>query len=369
MDSRFAYRQRAVAFALSFLCVALPSQAEHLPFKYLSTLNDRWSAAEIVCTATVSEVVATGDLPVIEGTKLTEYLVSARVDRIFKGTWTEQRIAFQSFGLYSPDGIVQYIGPPTADFRSHSRYLLFLRNETTPEVITPVFGTAILLAPQGAATQYLHLVPPGGSADKVALAAEMIAAIYAEPPQLRNSADYFGHIGELLRGSSAAHLFETFYKDDDGVLRVVAARMALGWSPDDPFVKERASKVLLGVAADSSAPESSRADAILKLAEMGAQEARPYAEQIALRGKDAWAREFALRALVRVGTRTSEDALIHALDDPFLVNQFLAVYALQQIECGTLLDEEVFRQDSQRIVAYWKDHASRPLGNPPCRGR
>lgn len=212
VDSRFAYRERAVAFTLAFLCLVLPSQAEHLPFKYLSTLNARWSAADIVCTATVSDVVETGDLPVIEGTKLKEYLVSAHIDRMFKGRWTEQRIAFRSFGLYSPDGIVQYIGPPTADFRSHSRYLLFLRNETTPEVITPVFETAILLSPQGAATQYLHLIPPGSSADKVALAAEMIAAIYAEPPQLRNSADYFGHIGEILGGSSAAHLFETFYK-------------------------------------------------------------------------------------------------------------------------------------------------------------
>lgn len=145
--------------------------------------------------------------------------------------------------------------------------------------------------------------------------------------------------------------------------------MALGWSHDDPIINEQASKVLLGVASDSSAPESSRADAVLKLAEMGAQEARPYAEQIALRGKEASAREFALRALVRVGTHTSEDALIHALDDSPLANQFLAAYALQQIECGTLLDEKVFRQDSQRIVASWKDHASCPLSNPPRRER
>jgi hypothetical protein len=40
---------------------------------------------------------------------------------------------------------------------------------------------------------------------------------------------------------------------------------------------------------------------------------------------------------VRIGTRAV--ALVHALSDSILVNQFLATYALQRIECGTSLDD------------------------------
>jgi hypothetical protein len=359
-----AVRAVALTFALFGACVTC--QAEHLPFKYLSSLQARWDAAEFVCTATVSDVVSSGGLPVIEGTLVVELHIEAAVDRVFKGNWTPQTITFRSFGLRSPDGILNYIGPPLADFRPNSRYLLFLRNETAPEVVTPVLETAILLPPLGTASQYLSTILPGTSGDKAALAVEMIAAIYAEPPQQRSSADYFGHIGQLLGGVSAAHVFETFYHDADPVLRVVAAQMALGWSPNDRIVHQHASKVLLEVAADSSAAESARADAALKLAEMDVRKARPYAEAIVLNGKDESAREFALRALVRIGTRASAVALVHALSDSVLVNQFLATYALQRIECGTSLDEYAFRRQHEEILAAWESHASRPSTTPPC---
>ena len=171
--------------------------------------------------------MSSGGLPVIEGTPVLELHIEADVDRVFKGNWTPQTITFRSFGLRSPDGILNYIGPPLADFRPNSRYLLFLRNETAPEVVTPVLETAILLPPLGTASQYLSTIPPGTSEDKAALAVEMIAAIYAEPPQQRSSADYFGHIGQLLGGVSAAHVFETFYHDADPVLRL--SRLKWHW--------------------------------------------------------------------------------------------------------------------------------------------
>jgi hypothetical protein len=62
---------------------------------------------------------------------------------------------------------------------------------------------------------------------------------------------------------------------------------------------------------------------------MDVGEARPYAEAIVREGRDESAREFILRALVRIGTRASVVALVHALSDSILVNQFLATYALQ----------------------------------------
>jgi hypothetical protein len=130
-----------------------------LPFKYLSGLKSRWNAAEFVCTATVSEVVPSGTLRVIEGTTVREYLVTADVDRVFRGDWTEERITFRSYGLTTADGTVSYIGPPLADFKANSRYLLFLRNKTAPEVITPVFETAIRFAPVGKANHYEDIVP------------------------------------------------------------------------------------------------------------------------------------------------------------------------------------------------------------------
>jgi hypothetical protein len=357
---------RALALPLAFLWLALPAQAEHLPFKYLSTLKARWSEADIVCTATVSGVEPTGDLPIIEGTKVREYVISANVDRVFKSNWAEQRIAFRSYGLYSPEGIVQYVGPPLAEFQPSSRYLFFLRNGAPPEVVTPVFETAILLAPRGTTTRYLGFIPYGTSVDNSALAAELIAAIYAQPPQRRNSEEYFGHIGELLGGVAAAQIFETIYQDRDPALREVAAKMASEWSNHDPIVDEHASKVLLAVAADSSAPEFSRADATLYLSEMHVQEARPYAEQIVVEGRDATTREFGLRALVRVGTKASEPALMHALTDSVLANKFLATLALQEIECGTSLDEDMFRRDSERTIVAWESYSTHPLTKPPC---
>jgi len=358
---------RAVAVALAFSWLALPLQAEHLPFKYLSSLDARWGAAEIVCTATVSAVIPTGALPIIEGATVREYLVSADVDRVFKGNWAEQKITFRWLGMYVPDGIVSYIGPPTGDFQSNTRYLLFLGNEAAPEVVTPVFQTAIRLTLSGTASEYMHVIAPGASTDNSALAAEMVAAIYAEPSTQRDSAEYFGHIGELLGGTVAAHTFETFYIDGDPTLRVVAAKMASQWSHHDPVIDKHALRVLLGVAADSSAPEFSRSEASLYLAEMHVQKARPYAEAIVLEARDSSAREFALRALVRLGTRSSEAALEHALNDPVLTNQFLAAYALQRIECRTSLDENMFRRDSQEVIATWESHASDPATKPPCK--
>ena len=170
----------------------------------------------------------------------------------------------------------------------------------------------------------------------------------------------------MLKDGFERNSDETFYHDADPVLRVVAAQMALGWSPHDRIVHEHASKVLLEVAADSSAAESARTDAALKLAEMDVRESRPYAEAIVLDGKDESAREFALRALVRIGTRASAVALVHALSDSILVNQFLAMYALQRIECGTSLDEYAFRRQHEEILAAWESHASRPSTTPPC---
>jgi len=99
---------------------------------------------------------------------------------------------------------------------------------------------------------------------------------------------------------------------------------------------------------------------------MDVRKARPYAEAIVLNGKDESAREFALRALVRIGTRASAMALVHALSDSVLVNQFLATYALQRIECGTSLDEYAFRRQHEEILAAWESHASRPSTTPPC---
>lgn len=358
---------RAVVVTTIFLVASAAANAESLPFKYLGGLESRWNAAEFVCTATVSEIVPSGKLPVIDGTTVREYLVTAYADRVFKGDWTQQGITFRSYGLNTTGGIVSYIGPPLADFKVNSRYLLFLRNRTAPEVVTPVFETAIRLAGVGEANQYEKVVPEGVSADKTALVAEMIAAIYAEPSQLLYSTPYFGEISGLLGKTDAVHVFESFYGSDDPVVRVAAAKMVASPYSQDGAANGRAAKVLLAVAAEPSAPDFTRADAALRLAEMRVTEVRPYAESIVLKAEDASAREFALRGLEHIGTRSSEAALVSALDDSTMTNQFLAAYTLQQIECGTSLDETMFKKQPDRIVGSWKLYAKQPSLPSPCK--
>lgn len=367
MRSLLRYCLATCIVAIIFLLAAAGAEAEHLPFKYLSGLDARWNAAELVCTATVSEMAASGNFPVIEGITLREYLVTAYVDRVFKGDWTEQRITFRFYGLKIANGIEQYIGPPIGDFQPNSRYLLFLRNEAAPEVVTPVFETAIRLAPVGEATEYEALIPQDVSADKTVLAAEMVAAIYVQPSQLMYGASYFGEIVGLLGRTDAARVFESFYRSTDPVVKVEAAKMVASPYSQDRGANERASRVLLAVAADLSAPDFTRADAILRLAEMRVIAARPYAESVALKTEDGSAREFALRALEHIGTRKSEAALVSSLDDPTMTNQFLAAYALQQIECGTSLDESLFRKHQDEIVAEWRSRANQSSSVPHCR--
>jgi len=167
-------------------------------------------------------------------------------------------------------------------------------------------------------------------------------------------------------GKAAARLFESFYGCTDPALRVVAAKMASQWSHHERIFDQHASKMLLAVAADESAPEFSRADATLYLSEMGEEGARPYAESILQHAKNSAAQEFALRALIRVGTRSSESALFNALNEPILVNQFLATYALQRIECGTSLDETQCRRRPEKVIDAWRAYTNRSLKRPPC---
>jgi len=121
--------------------------------------------------------------------------------------------------------MISYIGPPLGDFKSNSRYLIFLRNKAAPEVVTPVFETAIPLAPVGEPAQYMNVIPEGVTADKSALVAEMIAAIYATPSRLLYSTQYFGYISGLMTKTDGVHVFESFYRSEDPVVRLAAAKM------------------------------------------------------------------------------------------------------------------------------------------------
>ncbi len=361
------------------------SQGEPLPFKYLSNLTSRWKAAELVCTATVLDVEESGRLPIVEGVKLHEYFVTAKVDHIYKGRWTKEKVTFRWLSLYWPNGPILYVGPPTDSFQSNSRYLLFLKDEAAPEAITPVMETAFPLAKEGSATQYLHLVPPENiekfslspmeeerSAQlslpievKSVLAAEFVAAIYAErkyPPET-----YFGNIAEVLGGQNAANVFGVLYSSSDPVIRGVAAKMASQWSGHKPPFEERAEEILFEVAEDESAPEFSRADAINYLAENGREDVRPYAEELTRYAKNSSAREYALRALNRIGTQNSETALSTALDDSVLTNQFLATAALQKIECRSRIDESQFRSDPHSFIAPWKAYLKGKSTVRPCK--
>ena len=92
----------AVVVVTTILLAAfVGANSESLPFKYLSGLESRWNAAEFVCTATVSDVVPSG-MRVIENTTVREYLVTAYVDRVFRGDWAQQQITFRSYGLKTP---------------------------------------------------------------------------------------------------------------------------------------------------------------------------------------------------------------------------------------------------------------------------
>ena len=72
----------------------------------------------------------------VDRTELTGNVARVRVDRVFQGPATEEfQFTWYTHHVPAIGGGVIGSGPPTADFRPHKRYLIFLTQKTSKWVV------------------------------------------------------------------------------------------------------------------------------------------------------------------------------------------------------------------------------------------
>jgi hypothetical protein len=103
----------------------------------LVSIQDRQRYSDVVCSATIVKAYATNSAKQIEGVERSEWIAEARVDRVFKGALDSQSIAFKYYGRVPET--TDYFGPAYSYFRSGSRYVLFLRGQTSNLSLTIPF--------------------------------------------------------------------------------------------------------------------------------------------------------------------------------------------------------------------------------------
>ena len=104
--------------------------------RYLPTIQQRWEASDLVCTAVVSTPIRTGVTQEIDGRDRDQLSAEASIEKCFKGekpsTTTIRVLGYSVYAAKDLHGTgVVYAGPPTG-FVSKGRNLIFLRRTAVP---------------------------------------------------------------------------------------------------------------------------------------------------------------------------------------------------------------------------------------------
>jgi hypothetical protein len=261
LANRVRARGKLELLGVLVVCLLFPARAEEVsPTKYLPSIRGREHYSNIVCAATIVKTYSTGIVIQLEGeerSRLTAstWIALARVDRIFKGVLGSQVIHFKYYGLGPRTN--DYFGPVVADFRSGSRYILFLRGQGSALIVTvPFYQTEIEVASQ----------PPQFAESKpdLALARELIFGIESEPKTIGRLAasHYFSWVEELI-GRQSVPLVEPFLSSGDRLLRYDAA-----WWLSFREVNTKVTNELKNAMQDESVDESERSAARDRLRDM-----------------------------------------------------------------------------------------------------
>jgi hypothetical protein len=251
----------------SLLLLALTSsawaaEAAH----YLSGIQQRWDASELVCIGRSSSPVRTGQTRSIDGTDRDQLSAEVELETCFKGDLpAASEIRVIGYDVVAAKDVSQGFagsGPPTG-FMSKGRNLLFLRRTQNPdefEVAVPVYATAIHLAdvrpanPSAGVRQSAHLV----------LTQELEAAVVQFDDADLSYIDYLFDllgtpvgIAELSRFSRSVPL---------AIRRDIAVALLFHGQPD-------AEPVVISLLLDTSAPDWKRENAATALGEHGTEAA------------------------------------------------------------------------------------------------
>jgi hypothetical protein len=154
----------------------------------------------------------------VDGEERSQWIATATIDRVFKGTLGPNFVEFKYYGYIPPPGVFDILTPVMADFRAGNRYVIFLnRHGLDLEVSSPVYQMEIELAPRRPTLDESNFNPPQ------ALAKELVSAVQSEPDTIGRAASHYYSWTEELIGKQAIPLVEPFLNSSDPIIRYQAA--------------------------------------------------------------------------------------------------------------------------------------------------
>ena len=189
-------------------------QTERFP----QTIPERVRYSDIVCSATIVKISQAGNPINVDGEERSQWIATATIDRVFKGTLDSNVVEFKYYGYIPPRGVLDTLTRAMADFHPGTRYVIFLnRHGLDLEVSIPTYQMEIELAPRRPTLDESNLDLPQ------ALAKELVSAVQSEPDTIgRAATHYFDWIEELI-GKQAIPLAEPFLNSTDSIIRYEAA--------------------------------------------------------------------------------------------------------------------------------------------------
>lgn len=197
----------------SLVSILLPAPAQlRMPWTFPGDFRDRLRISDLVVSGTIEQTSATG-VQTVDHVELVGNVARVRVDRVFQGSASGE-VSFAWYRLYVPPtggGVVGSL-PPTANFRPHERYLIFLKQSTTGWVVAmPLYAIEVKLVPTppSKALGDLSQAPTSNRYEELAQELETAALLVPnpEPGLVGEAATYFPAIFDLLGGCA-----EPFYR-------------------------------------------------------------------------------------------------------------------------------------------------------------
>jgi hypothetical protein len=210
--------------------MSLPAPAQtRMPWTLPGDFRDRLSISDLVVSGTIEHTSATG-VQTVDHVELVGNVARVRVDRVFQGSASGE-LPFVWYRLHVPPtggGVVGSL-PPTANFRPHERYLIFLKQRTTGWVVAmPLYAIEVKLAPMPPSRAVGDLSQAPTDKKYEALAQELeTAALLIPAPQpgvTGEAATYFPAVFDLLGGCA-----EPFYRRFSSSPSLELRRAGLNW--------------------------------------------------------------------------------------------------------------------------------------------
>jgi hypothetical protein len=199
-----------------FAIPALPQGLQ--PERFPQTIPERVRYSDIVCSGTVVKNSQAGNPTNVDGEERSQWIATAAIDRVFKGTLGPNFVEFKYYGYIPPPGVFDIPTPVMADFRPGNRYVIFL-NRHGPDL-------EVSIAPYRMEIQLATRVPALDESNvdlSQVLAKELVSAVQSAPDTIGRLATRYYSWSEELIGKQAIRLIEPFLSSSDPLIRYQAA--------------------------------------------------------------------------------------------------------------------------------------------------